>query len=82
VIQSGQALGHNIVPGTFIGHHFTGVAAFGSGIFRVSAIDIEATGIRQYFIELTIIGGAWSFGFAFDRKTSSVQEGIFVLVIP
>jgi hypothetical protein len=69
-------------PGSLIRDYFTRITAFGGGILRVSPIDVKAAGIRQYFIKLPIVTGARPLGFPFDEHSSSIQEWVFVFVIP
>jgi hypothetical protein len=48
----------------------------------MSPVDIQATGVGQYFVELTIVADPRPFGFAFDFEPSGIQEGVFVFIIP
>ena len=81
-VQVSQTFCDKSVSGSFIGHNFTRVTAFGCGIFRVGAVYVQTPGVRENFIELAIVIGSRSFGFAFDLKASGIQEGIFIFVIP
>jgi hypothetical protein len=48
----------------------------------VGSVYVQAPRIRQNFIELPIVIGCGSFGFAFDFKASGIKEGIFIFIIP
>jgi hypothetical protein len=48
----------------------------------VGAVYIQAPRVRKNFVELAIVIGCGSFGFAFDFKASGIKEGIFIFIIP
>ena len=45
-------------------------------------VHVEATAVRQEFVELPVILGTRTFAFAFDFKPARVTQGVFVFVIP
>ena len=45
-------------------------------------VDVQATGVRQQFIERPVILGTRTFAFALDFKSAGIPQGVFVLVIP
>jgi hypothetical protein len=48
----------------------------------VSPVDVQATGVGQNLIELTIVTDSRSFGVAFDFEPSGIEKRVFVFVIP
>ncbi len=77
-----ETLSKNPLADALIRHDLARVAAFRSGIFRMSAVHIETAPVRQHFIELPVVVGVRPFPLSLDLKSPGIEQRIFILVVP
>ena len=77
-----QALGGHEFSRAFIRDQFSSGTALRRRILGMRPVHVQATAVRQEFVERPVILGTRTFAFAFDFKPARVAQGIFVFVIP
>ena len=82
LIHGVQARGGNPLTCALIRHQFSCVTTFGSRILRMGTVDVQPAGVRQQLVDDAVIFRPRAFAFTFHLKTSSVYQGVLVLVVP
>src|SRR5918995_3150885 len=77
-----EALAENPLADALVCHDFTRVCAFGRGILRMSAIDIEPAAVGEDLVQLAVVIWVRPFPLALHFKPSSIEQRILVLIVP